>query len=77
VSGFLVDKQAAAACVLWESGLFDTGDIAELLDVREDAVCRTLHMARDTAAGRKPDRAPEPMRGPGGGAASGSERGAP
>lgn len=47
--GFLVDDQAVAACVLWGSGVFDTADIARLLGVREDAVCRTLHMARDAA----------------------------
>lgn len=38
-----------AAVVLWGSGMFDTSDIAALLAVREDAVCRTLHMARDAA----------------------------
>jgi hypothetical protein len=52
VSGFLVDDQALAAIVLWASGRFDTAAIAEVLKVREDAVCRTLHMARDGARRR-------------------------
>ncbi|GAB5505804.1 MAG: hypothetical protein Rhirs2KO_09670 [Rhizobiaceae bacterium] len=47
--GFLIDDQAVAALVLWGSGRFDTADIARLLAVREDAVCRTLHMAKDGA----------------------------
>jgi hypothetical protein len=46
-SGYLVDDKARAAIVLWASGQFDTLAIAEVLDVREDAVCRTLRMARD------------------------------
>jgi hypothetical protein len=53
--GFLVDEQAAAAVVLCGSGMFDTNDIARLLSVREDAVCRTLHMARNGA--RQDERA--------------------
>lgn len=48
-AGFLLDNQAAAAVVLWASGQFSTFEIAELLHVREDAVARTLHMARDAA----------------------------
>ena len=48
-SGFLVDRQAVAALVLWASGQFDTADIAKLLGTTEDAVYRTLHMARDGA----------------------------
>lgn len=47
--GFLLDNQAAAALVLWDSGMFDTADIAELLGGREDAVWRTVHEARDQA----------------------------
>lgn len=47
--GFLVDNQALAALVLWASGQFDTHEICVLLNVREDAVCRTLAMARDGA----------------------------
>lgn len=47
--GFLVDDQALAAIVLWASGRFDTAAIAQVLNVREDAVCRTLHLARDAA----------------------------
>lgn len=77
MSGFLVDKQAAAALVLWGSGMFDTADIAELLSVREDAVYRTIRMASDTAAGRKGDRPSADVGRPGGGPASGSERGGP
>ena len=52
--GFLLDEQAAAALVLWSSGMFDTADIARLLTVREDAVWRTVHEARDQA--RKSER---------------------
>lgn len=48
-SGFLTDNRALAAIVLWGSGRFDTLDIAELLGVREDAVSRTLHMAKGGA----------------------------
>lgn len=47
--GFLIDTQAIAAIVLWSSGQFDTHEIAELLSVSEDAVCRTLALARDSA----------------------------
>ena len=46
---FLVDSQAIAACVLWASGQFSTKEIADLLHVREDAVYRTLHMAKEGA----------------------------
>ncbi|MEO9613623.1 MAG: hypothetical protein ABJG86_11140 [Nitratireductor sp.] len=48
-AGFLTDDVAMAAVVLWSSGMFDTNTIAVLLGAREDAVCRTLHMARDAA----------------------------
>lgn len=44
-----MDNQAIAACVLWASGMFDTAEIATLLNVREDAVYRTLAAARETA----------------------------
>lgn len=47
--GFLLDNQAIACVVLWASGQFDTAEIAGLLRVREDAVYRTLHAARDGA----------------------------
>lgn len=47
--GFLTDDTAMAAVVLWGSGLFDTLSIATVLQCREDAVCRTLHMAGDAA----------------------------
>ena len=52
-TGFLVDNQAVAAIVLWASGQFDTQEIAELLHVREDAVSRTLHMAKDASRQRR------------------------
>lgn len=45
----LTGDTALAAIVLWGSGLFDTAAIAEALHVSEDAVCRTLHMAKDHA----------------------------
>lgn len=48
-SGFLTGDTAMAAVVLWGSGQFDTHSIATVLAVREDAVCRTLAMARDGA----------------------------
>lgn len=47
--GWLTDDLAMAAVVLWGSGMFATSEIAAVLAVREDAVDRTLHMARDTA----------------------------
>lgn len=47
--GWLTGTGAMAAIVLWASGKFDTQDIATVLAVREDAVCRTLAMARDGA----------------------------
>ena len=47
--GFLTGDAAMAAVVLWGSGQFDTHSIATVLAVREDAVCRTLSMARDGA----------------------------
>lgn len=47
-SGYLTDDIARAAIVLWASGQFDTQEIANVLNVREDAVCRTLRLARDT-----------------------------
>ncbi|MDO3434351.1 hypothetical protein QWJ46_16850 [Rhizobium sp. CBN3] len=46
MSGKIDDRQALAAIVLWNSGQFDTFDIGKLLDVGEDAVCRTLNAAR-------------------------------
>ncbi|RWK94521.1 MAG: hypothetical protein EOR53_18090 [Mesorhizobium sp.] len=47
--GWLTGDAALAAIVLWSSGQFDTSAIAAVLTVREDAVCRTLAMARDGA----------------------------
>ncbi|MER8806052.1 hypothetical protein [Mesorhizobium australicum] len=40
-------KQALAAIIMWGSGQFDTADIAKALQCREDAVYRTLQMAKD------------------------------
>ncbi|MCF1471180.1 hypothetical protein FS763_04465 [Agrobacterium vitis] len=45
-------NQALAAIILWNSGFFDTLDIARVLALKEDAVCRTIHAARDVRAGR-------------------------
>lgn len=42
---------ALAAIILWRSGQFDTYDIATVLEVPEDAVCRTIHAARHVARG--------------------------
>lgn len=39
--------QAKAAIVMFESGHFDTADIAELLGVHESVVARTLTASRD------------------------------
>lgn len=47
--GWLTGDLAMAAVVLWGCGHFDTHSIATVLAVREDAVCRTLAMARDGA----------------------------
>jgi DNA-directed RNA polymerase specialized sigma24 family protein len=52
---FLLDDQALAAIVLWNSGYFDTCRIAEVLSVSEDAVWRTLHLARECARDRGRD----------------------
>jgi hypothetical protein len=46
MSGKVSDQQALASIVLWNSGAFDTLDIAAVLQIREDAVVRTLHAAR-------------------------------
>ncbi|MEI2299320.1 hypothetical protein [Ensifer sp. MJa1] len=47
MSGPMDERQALAAIILWNSGHFDTQDIADVLGgVGEDAVCRTLHAAR-------------------------------
>ncbi|MQB43368.1 hypothetical protein [Rhizobium sp. ICMP 5592] len=53
MSGAIDERQALAAIVLWNSGHFDTADIGQLLDVREDAVYRTLHAARHVARGKR------------------------
>ena len=44
---YLTDEVAMAAIVLWSSGYFDTASIAGVLHVREDAVYRTLTLARE------------------------------
>jgi hypothetical protein len=46
MSGKMDEKKALAAIILWNSGHFDTLEIGNVLDVGEDAVCRTLHAAR-------------------------------
>ncbi|WP_044549994.1 hypothetical protein [Mesorhizobium japonicum] len=46
---YLRDEQALATIILWSSGQFDTTDIANALQCREDAVYRTLQMAKDGA----------------------------
>ncbi|RUW98676.1 MAG: hypothetical protein EOS71_00450 [Mesorhizobium sp.] len=46
---YLRDEQVLAAIVMWGSGKFDTADIAKALQCREDAVYRTLQMAKDGA----------------------------
>lgn len=43
----MTSQQTKAAIVLFESGHFDTADIAELLAVSEAAVARTLQASRD------------------------------
>lgn len=49
---FLEDDRAVAAIVLWKSGYFDTHSIAQVLGATEDAVCRTLHLAKSAAGGQ-------------------------
>lgn len=51
MSPTLTADQAKAALVLWRSGFFDSFDIAALLQVREDSVCRTIQAARDLMRG--------------------------
>lgn len=51
MAGKVTDSQALAAIVLWNSGHFDTLDIADVLNVPEDAVYRTLHAARHISKG--------------------------
>lgn len=41
--------QAAIAVELWETGQFDTLDIARAVEASEADVCRLLHEARDRA----------------------------
>jgi len=43
----MTPQQAKAAIVLFESGHFDTLDIAQLLGVTEPMVVRTLQASRD------------------------------
>ncbi|TPK42285.1 MULTISPECIES: hypothetical protein [unclassified Mesorhizobium] len=46
---YLRDEQALAAIVMWSSGQFDTDSIAKALRCREDAVYRTLALAKEGA----------------------------
>ncbi|OBP70693.1 hypothetical protein BAE42_07730 [Mesorhizobium loti] len=48
-AAYLRDEQALAAIVMWGSGQLDTADIAKALQCREDAVYRTLQIAKDGA----------------------------
>ena len=43
--------QGAACLVLWESGRFDTLDIAKALNVSEADVCRLLDAAKERQRG--------------------------
>lgn len=43
--------QAAAALVLWQSGRFDTHDIATALNLHESDVCRLLAAAKERRRG--------------------------
>jgi len=52
MAGAMGEQAALAAIVLWNFGHFDTSEIGKLLDVKEDAICRTLHAARDIVKGR-------------------------
>ena len=52
MGGAITGNQAVAAIVLWNSGHFDTQDIADLLGLKEDQIVRTLHAARSVAKGR-------------------------
>lgn len=49
MGGRVEGAEALAAIVLWNSGHFDTKDIADLLGLKEDQVVRTLHAARSVA----------------------------
>lgn len=51
MAGNLEKTTGLAAIILWNSGHFDTLEIAELLNVKEDAVYRVLHAARHVAKG--------------------------
>ncbi|TPN26606.1 hypothetical protein FKO01_25360 [Mesorhizobium sp. B2-3-3] len=46
---YLRDERALAAIVMWSSGQFDTESIAKALQCREDAVYRTLALAKEGA----------------------------
>ncbi|MBZ9856734.1 hypothetical protein LB566_23360 [Mesorhizobium sp. CA13] len=48
----LSGQPGLAAIVLWASGQFSTLEIAQVLNFREDAVSRTLHMSRSLNEGR-------------------------
>jgi hypothetical protein len=54
MAGAIGEHQALAAIVLWNSGHFDTVDIGKLLDLKEDAIVRTLHAARHVIGGKRP-----------------------
>lgn len=43
--------QAAAALILWQSGRFDTADIASVIGRTEADVCRVIHAAKERERG--------------------------
>ncbi len=51
MAGSIEPQQALATIILWNSGHFDTLDIAQVLGLAEDAICRTLHAARHVSKG--------------------------
>lgn len=44
--------RALAAIVLWDSGRFDTSEIATALEIAEADVARVLHVAREERRAR-------------------------
>lgn len=53
MAGPMDELKALAAIILWNSGHFDTYDIAQVISASEDQVCRTLHAARHVISGSK------------------------
>lgn len=42
-------QEACAVMALWQTGQFDTMEIANLLAIPEPVVCRVIHIAREAA----------------------------